>query len=47
MLMIFANNMRFERDREIVKQENESNSECLQKTERSRFYLAKLKRKNK
>lgn len=29
MLMIFADNMKFERDREIVKQENESNSECL------------------
>lgn len=30
MLMIFADNMKFERDREIVKQENESNSESLQ-----------------
>lgn len=35
MLMIFADNMKFERGRETVKQENESNSECLQKTENS------------
>lgn len=33
--MIFADNMKFERDTETVKQENKSNSECLQKTDKS------------
>lgn len=40
-LMIFADNMKFERDRETVKQQNKSNSECLQKTDKSWFYMVK------
>lgn len=35
MLMIFADKMKFEKDKQIIKQENESNSKCLQKTEKS------------